>query len=217
MTERKLFPSATTFPRPPWTAPSTISGQRGPARSFAAIAPETSPWNTGFPSNRPYGAIGRTGCCSAGPAPCSNIDAAAFQHSYGNSLLDKGPGKPWRSRSLRRTCACAGDSESAFADLDINKTYQYKAFGVPALGLKRGTEEQLVVAPYATFCLEPCARGERWRNLKRLAGLGFERVRYYEAMDFSRQQHREGKPCWVIKSATCSSPGDGFSHSPTSP
>ncbi len=55
-----------------------------------------------------------------------------------------------------------GISESAFADLDINKTYQYKAFGVPALGLKRGLEEQLVVAPYATLlALNIAPRGDR--------------------------------------------------------
>src|SRR4030065_550190 len=43
-----------------------------------------------------------------------------------------------------------GISESAFGDLDLNKTYQYKAFGVPELGLKRGLEEKVVVSPYAT-------------------------------------------------------------------
>ena len=51
-----------------------------------------------------------------------------------------------------------GISESAYGDLDLNKTYQYKAFGVPWLGLKRGLEEDLVVAPYASMLavgLEP--------------------------------------------------------------
>jgi cyclic beta-1,2-glucan synthetase len=28
--------------------------------------------------------------------------------------------------------------------------YQYRAFGVPGLGLKRGLAEDLVIAPYAT-------------------------------------------------------------------
>ena len=63
------------------------------------------------------------------------------------------PGKPWRSRS--RTAAKHhvpwGISESAFGDLDIHKTYQYAAFGVPELGLKRDLAEKIVIAPYATL------------------------------------------------------------------
>ncbi len=34
--------------------------------------------------------------------------------------------------------------------MDVNLNYQYKAFGVPGLGLKRGLGEDLVIAPYAT-------------------------------------------------------------------
>ena len=58
----------------------------------------------------------------------------AIQIAYGRKLR-----VPW------------GISESAYTDLDVNKTYQYKAFGVPELGLKRGQEEELVVAPYASL------------------------------------------------------------------
>ena len=43
-----------------------------------------------------------------------------------------------------------GISESAFSSRDRALTYQYKAFGVPELGFKRGLEEDLVIAPYAT-------------------------------------------------------------------
>jgi hypothetical protein len=43
-----------------------------------------------------------------------------------------------------------GISESAFNVQDPHGTYQYKAFGVPGAGLKRGLAEDLVVAPYAT-------------------------------------------------------------------
>ena len=68
-----------------------------------------------------------------------------------------------------------GISESAFADLDLDKTYQYKAFGVPALGLKRGLEQQLVVAPYASLLALNVAPRVTVRNLKRLAGLGTAR------------------------------------------
>ena len=43
-----------------------------------------------------------------------------------------------------------GISESAYAFTDRPGNYQYKAFGVPGLGLKRGLADELVVAPYAT-------------------------------------------------------------------
>ena len=43
-----------------------------------------------------------------------------------------------------------GISESAYDLVDHLGNYQYKAFGVPGLGMKRGLADELVVAPYAT-------------------------------------------------------------------
>jgi cellobiose phosphorylase len=43
-----------------------------------------------------------------------------------------------------------GVSESAYNLRDRHQTYQYRAFGVPSLGLKRGLGRDLVVAPYAS-------------------------------------------------------------------
>ena len=43
-----------------------------------------------------------------------------------------------------------GISESAYNLRDRHLTYQYRAFGVPDLGLKRGLGSDLVVAPYAS-------------------------------------------------------------------
>ena len=43
-----------------------------------------------------------------------------------------------------------GMSESGYNAVDGQLNYQYRAFGVPGLGLKRGLAEDLVVAPYAT-------------------------------------------------------------------
>ena len=44
-----------------------------------------------------------------------------------------------------------GISESAFSLQDLNYNYQYKAFGIPWLGLKRGLKDEFVVAPYASI------------------------------------------------------------------
>jgi cyclic beta-1,2-glucan synthetase len=78
-----------------------------------------------------------------------------------------------------------GFSESAFSRVDRHGNYQYKAFGVPGLGLKRGLENDLVVAPYATFLasgLEPQAAVD---NLSRLEALGLEGAfGFFEAVDF---------------------------------
>ncbi len=55
------------------------------------------------------------------------------QIEYGNQL-----GVPW------------GISESGYNLVDASLNYQYRAFGVPELGLKRGLSEDLVIAPYAS-------------------------------------------------------------------
>ena len=55
-----------------------------------------------------------------------------------------------------------GISESAYNVVDRHDTYQYKAFGVPGLGLKRGLGDELVVAPYATaLAVDDRSRRER--------------------------------------------------------
>ena len=165
--------------------------------SFVAIAQGDVPefMSIGSPSVGPMVLSAGSGCCSAGPEPCSNASMSSlFQRSYPHSLLAKAAenavaiqiaygrthGVPW------------GISESAFADLDLDKTYQYKAFGVPALGLKRGMEEQPVVAPYASLLALNLAPGAVVRNMKRMTGLGLlGDYGYFEAMDFSWQPQRD--------------------------
>jgi hypothetical protein len=43
-----------------------------------------------------------------------------------------------------------GISECGYNTVDAGLNYQYRAFGVPGLGLKRGLAEDLVIAPYAS-------------------------------------------------------------------
>ena len=67
-----------------------------------------------------------------------------------------------------------GISESAYNVVDPHGSYQYKAFGVPGLGLKRGLAEDLVIAPYATALatlVDPTAAAA---NLRRLAREGLQ-------------------------------------------
>ncbi|HXG88325.1 MAG TPA: glucoamylase family protein [Vicinamibacterales bacterium] len=85
-----------------------------------------------------------------------------------------------------------GISESAYNVVDRHDTYQYKAFGVPGLGLKRGLGDELVVAPYATALasmLEPTRAAE---NFRRLAAEGLDGAYgYYEAIDYTRRHSDE--------------------------
>jgi len=79
-----------------------------------------------------------------------------------------------------------GISESAYALVDSHQTYQYKAFGVPGLGLKRGLSDELVVAPYAAALaalIDPSAAAQ---NLRRLSALGLEgEFGYFDAIDYT--------------------------------
>jgi cyclic beta-1,2-glucan synthetase len=82
-----------------------------------------------------------------------------------------------------------GISESAYNLTDRLGNYQYKAFGVPGLGLKRGLGDELVVAPYASALgamLRPSAATDNLRYLER------EQMRgdhgFYDAIDYSNRQ-----------------------------
>lgn len=68
-----------------------------------------------------------------------------------------------------------GISESAFNLMDLSGNYQYKAFGVPWLGLKRGLEEDIVVSPYSTFLSLQDVPKEAMSNLKYLEKEGARR------------------------------------------
>ena len=79
-----------------------------------------------------------------------------------------------------------GVSESAYFAQDIEGNYQYRAFGVPGLGLKRGLADDLVVAPYACLLAAPLAPTEVLRNLERLRAAGMlGRYGFYEAIDYT--------------------------------
>ncbi len=109
-------------------------------------------------------------------------DAVGRQIEYGQAN-----GIPW------------GVSESAWSALDSHQIYQYKAFGVPALALNPGLDDQLVVAPYATvlaLLVDPAAASQ---NLDRLENLGLlGPMGFYEAIDFTRETKRHGRLGVVI-------------------
>lgn len=182
--------------------------------SFVAIARGEVPIEHWFSMSRPYGAIGRRRVLLSWTGTMFEyLMPLIFQRSYGNSLLDKATREAVAIHIAygRKRRVPWGISESAFGDLDLNKVYQYKAFGVPELGLKRGLEEEVVVAPYATLLAVNVAPRETVQNLKRLANLGLlNDYGYYEAMDFSRQPSREGERGLIVRAYMTHHQGMGF-------
>ena len=92
-----------------------------------------------------------------------------------------------------------GISESAFNLKDLYNNYQYKAFGIPWLGLKRGLEDDFVISPYSTFLSLEYKLEKGIKNLKRLEKLnGLGKYGFYEAIDFTPGRTRfKGKPTVV--------------------
>ena len=79
-----------------------------------------------------------------------------------------------------------GISECGFYRFDANQNYQYRAFGVPGLGFKRGLGDDLVIAPYASLMAinyEPHAVVNNLANLIKHKLLGLYGV--YESIDFT--------------------------------
>ena len=102
--------------------------------------------------------------------------AVQRQIEYGRQL-----GIPW------------GMSESGYNLVDVHLNYQYRAFGVPGLGLKRGLADDLVVAPYATVLALMVAPEEACLNLQQLTLEGLEgKFGFYEAIDYTPSRQRRG-------------------------
>jgi len=94
-----------------------------------------------------------------------------------------------------------GMSESGYNTVDVHLNYQYRAFGVPGLGLKRGLGEDLVVAPYASALALMVAPEEACLNLQRLAAGGLAgRLGLFEAIDYTPSRQRRGESSAVVRS-----------------
>jgi cellobiose phosphorylase len=94
-----------------------------------------------------------------------------------------------------------GVSESGYNLTDVHLNYQYRAFGVPGLGLKRGLAEDLVIAPYATALALMVAPREACENMQRLATEGREGpYGFYEAVDYTPSRLPPDKTSATVES-----------------
>ncbi len=104
-----------------------------------------------------------------------------------------------------------GISESGYNMVDVSLNYQYRAFGVPGLGFKRGLADDLVIAPYASMLALMLAPAEACLNLQRLADEGFTgRHGFYEAIDYTPSRLKHGKPYTVVRSFMAHHAGMSF-------
>ncbi|MCC6793795.1 MAG: cyclic beta 1-2 glucan synthetase [Candidatus Hydrogenedentes bacterium] len=93
-----------------------------------------------------------------------------------------------------------GISESAFSAVDAYSTYQYKAFGVPGLGVKRGLADDLVVAPYASVMALIVEPVKAFKNIERLIAEGhIGRFGLYEAIDYTPARLPPDEPYVTVK------------------
>jgi hypothetical protein len=93
-----------------------------------------------------------------------------------------------------------GVSESAYNVRDVEYTYQYSNFGIPGLGLKRGLDADLVIAPYATALAAMVDPAAAVLNLERIAAVdGQGRYGFYEALDYTPDRVPAGKSVAVVR------------------
>jgi len=109
--------------------------------------------------------------------------AVRLQIAYGQAK-----GIPW------------GISESGFFRFDANQNYQYRAFGIPGLGFKRGLGDDLVIAPYASLMAIRYNAHAVALNLTNLIEHGsFGVYGLYESIDFTADRLLVGDTSKVVQ------------------
>lgn len=93
-----------------------------------------------------------------------------------------------------------GISESGFYEFDNNLNYQYKAFGVPTIAMKKDYEN-LVVSPYSSIMSAMVDIKNSLKNLRNLRSLGcLGKYGFYEAIDFTKLRDSKNEGYSVVKS-----------------
>ena len=172
--------------------------------SFVAIAQGQVPQESWFSLGR------QLTNSSAGPTLLS-WDGSMFEYlmpllvmpAYENTLLDESyKAAVERQIEYGETRNVPwGISESGYNVVDAHMNYQYRAFGVPGLGLKRGLAEDVVIAPYASGLALMVAPKQACANLQRLAAAGFEgKYGFYEAIDYTPSRVPRGQANAIVRS-----------------
>ncbi len=172
--------------------------------SFVAIAQGQLPQESWF-------ALGRQLTTTGGKPTLMSWSGSMFEYlmpllvmpTYKNTLLDctyQAAVERQIVYGFQRGVAW-GISECGYNAFDSALNYQYRDFGVPGLGLKRGLAEDLVIAPYASALALMIAPEHACMNLQRLAAEGLTgKFGFYEAADHTVSRLPRGQSRAVIRS-----------------
>ncbi len=171
--------------------------------SYVAIASGQIPFDHWF-------ALGRRLTLAGGRPALLSWSGSMFEYlmpllvmpGFGSTLLDQtGAAAVARQIAYAKQLGVPwGISESCYNVTDVEGTYQYRAFGVPGLGLQRGLGDDLVIAPYASALALLVDPRRACANLRRLVEEGYlGPYGLYEAIDFTAARVEEGARAAVVR------------------
>ncbi len=169
---------------------------------FVAVALGQAPQEAWF-------ALGRLLTAHDGPPTLLSWSGSMFEYLMPQLVMPSYPGS-----LLAETCRGAvmrqiahghalgvpwGISESGYNLTDAAQNYQYRAFGVPGLGLQRGLAQELVIAPYASALALTVVPRAAADNLRRMADKGWlVRYGFYEAIDYTPARRQPGQEHAIV-------------------
>lgn len=182
--------------------------------SFIGIAQGQLPQDHWF-------ALGRQLCVAHGQEVLLSRDGAMADYlapqlvmpAYRGTLLDHTCRGIVRAQSEygRRRSVPWGISASSCNAMDAALEYEYRPFGVPGTGAKRGLGADLVVAPYAAMLALTVEPERACANLERMAKLGFAgRYGFYEAVDYTPARLPHGQACAIVRAFLAAHQGMGL-------
>jgi len=175
---------------------------------FAAIAKDDIPQQTWFSLGRPHTIDkGRAILLSWTGTMFEYLMPALWMRLYPNTLLERS-----LSAAVRSQRAYVADrgipwgiSESAYFRTDESGNYQYYAFGVPRLALRKLEQDRPVISPYSSFLALHVDSDAALRNLRQMKDKRWwGPYGFYEAIDFHPTRRRswfhryEIVRCWMV-------------------
>ncbi len=155
--------------------------------------------------------LGRQLTTSGGQAALLSWSGSMFEYLMPNLVMPS-----YDSTLLEETCRAVVDrqieygrqrgvpwgiSESGYNVVNTQLDYQYKAFGVPGLGLKRGLSKDLVIAPYASMLALMIEPEKACENIERMVLQGAEGAYgMYEAIDYTSARVPRGQAFAMVRS-----------------
>ena len=174
---------------------------------FVAIAKDDIPQEIWFLLGRPHALDkGRAILLSWTGTMFEYLMPALWMRIYPNTLLERSLVTAVRTQQayVADRQIPWGISESAYFRMDESGNYQYYAFGVPQLALRKLDREAIVISPYSSFLALHVDSPAALRNLREMKNKKWQGTYgFYEAIDFTRSRRRswfhrfEIVPCWM--------------------